>query len=94
MSRDVFRVGYASLLIIIGLAMLGIIFYTALRTSADLSISVPSNGDLARILAENSRALVELLARVAFLAVALAAGAIVLGKGVDALKGCPEGRGR
>ncbi len=83
------RLGYASLLILAGLGMLALVFYTAYNSFTDYRLEVEAQGSLLDVLTENSRILVELLIRVAFLAVALAAGSIVLSRGVDAVKGCP-----
>jgi hypothetical protein len=89
---DAPRVIVGVVLIVIGVGMLASVFFTAYRASAEFTLEVNVQGGLIDVLTENSRILIELLIRVAFLAVALAAGAIVLGKGVDAIKGCPGER--
>ena len=91
-----FRASLASivgvLLVVAGLIMLLVVFAQAFREAQEFTLSIQVEGGLVDILTENSRLLIEMLVKVAFLAVALAAGSIVLGKGVDALKGCPEKR--
>ncbi|MCE4611438.1 MAG: hypothetical protein F7B17_05660 [Desulfurococcales archaeon] len=80
------------LLVIAGLAMLLVVFAQAFKEAQQFTLNLQVEGGLVDILTENSRLLIEMLVKVAFLAVALAAGSIVLGRGVDALKGCPEKR--
>ncbi len=77
------------LLIVVGVAMLAAVFFNAYKASQEFTLEVESGGGLVEVLTENSRVLIELLIRIAFLAVALAAGSIVLGRGVDLVKGCP-----
>ena len=83
----------AVFLIVVGLAMLLAVFYAGYRSFETFRVEVKTQGDVVQALAENSGILVELLVKVAFLAVALAAGSVVLGRGVDLLKGCPQGQG-
>lgn len=80
------------LLVIAGLAMLLVVFAQAFKEAQQFTLNLQVEGGLVDILTENSRLLIEMLVKVAFLAVALAAVSIVLGRGVDALKGCPEKR--
>ncbi len=81
----------AAFLILVGLVMLLVVFYAGYRSFETFKVEVEAKGDVVQALAENSGILIELLVKVAFLAVALAAGSVVLGRGVDLLKGCPQG---
>jgi len=81
------KMGVGLALIAVGLAMLLIVFYTAYQAALTFKLEFKGGGSLAEAISENSRVLIELLVRVAFLAVALAAGSIVLGKGVEMVRG-------
>ncbi len=81
----------AIFLIVVGLAMLLAVFYAGYKSFQTFTVEIDAQGDVVQALAENSGILIELLVKVAFLAVALAAGSVVLGRGVDLLKGCPQG---
>jgi len=85
------RTTIAIFLILVGLVMLLVVFYAGYNSFKTFAVEVEAQGDVVQALAENSGILVELLVKVAFLAVALAAGSVVLGRGVDLLKGCPKG---
>lgn len=86
------RTPLALALIAIGLVMLGIVFAAGYRTFQTFQVDVQGEGDLISVLAQNSAVLIELLIKVAFLGVSLAAGSVVLSKGADLLKDCPETR--
>lgn len=79
-------------LIAVGLVMLGVVFVAGYRMSQTFQVEVQGEGDLISVLAQNSAVLIELLIKVAFLGVSLAAGSVVLSKGVDLLRDCPEAR--
>lgn len=85
------RTPIALFLIVVGLVMLLTVFYAGYRSFETFAVEVRAEGDVVQALAENSGILVELLVKVAFLAVSLAAGSVVLGRGVDLLRGCEQG---
>ncbi|MCE4627745.1 MAG: hypothetical protein F7C34_01155 [Desulfurococcales archaeon] len=77
-------------LIILGVILLVVVFvqgYNAYKTYS-LEIKAPQ-GDTATILGISVQVLINLLVKIAFLGIALAAGSVILGKGVDLLKKCP-----
>ena len=79
-----------TLLIALGVILLIIVFiqgYNAYKTY-NLEISAPQ-GDTATILGISVQVLINLLVKIAFLGISLAAGSVILGKGVDLLKKCP-----
>ncbi len=79
------------LLIVLGIILLVIVFiqgYNAYKTY-NLEISAPQ-GDTATILGISVQVLINLLVKIAFLGISLAAGSVILGKGVDLLKKCPS----
>ncbi|GBF08336.1 hypothetical protein apy_00610 [Aeropyrum pernix] len=93
MLGNIASVGVGALLIILGLAMVGFVFYTAYDAYRSFRVNVEPATSIAEAITVNSSILIDMLVRVAFLAIALAAGSVVLSRGVDLFRGCPRERG-
>ena len=79
------------ILVGLGVVMLLAVFAAAFNSYNSYKTQVDFEGNLQQALVTSAGVLLELLVKIAFLGVALAAGAVVLGKGISLLKGCPEG---
>jgi len=79
---------------VIGIILILVVFVTAFNAYRAYKAEVDfQQGDLQQALAASAGVLLDLLIRIAFLGVALAAGAVLLGKAVNLLKGCPSDGG-
>ncbi|MCE4624510.1 MAG: hypothetical protein F7C35_01415, partial [Desulfurococcales archaeon] len=67
-----------------------VVFVKAYAAFEQYNLEINTGGDTAQILNVSAQVLINLLVKIAFLGVALAAGSIILGKGVSLLKRCPE----
>jgi Na+/phosphate symporter len=78
-------------LVALGIILLLIVFYAGYHTYQTYKLeSKVQASDAATILNISAQILVNMLVKLAFLGVALAAGSILLSKGVDLLKPCPK----
>jgi len=76
---------------VLGIILILIVFVAAFSAYRSYKVAVDfQGGDLQLALAASAGILLDLLVRIAFLGVALAAGAVMLGKAVTLLKGCPS----
>ncbi len=82
--------GLGALLIVLGLALVVFVFYVSYQSFKTYEIEVASGGNLLEALAFNSGVLIELLVKVAFLALSLAAGSVIMSRGADLLRRCPK----
>ena len=80
-------VGYAlvALGVILVLAAAGVAYNEYTRASAQ----IPEGASLEVILSSSTSILLTLLVKIAFLGLVLAAGSILLGKGISMLRACP-----
>lgn len=81
-------VGMGSILILIGLALVVFVFIVSYNAYKTFEANVEPGDSILETIAFNSSLLIELLIKVAFLALALAAGSVILTRGVDLAKGC------
>ncbi len=88
-EKKAFYIGLA--LIIIGVILVLIVFYEGYSAynTYELEADINTN-ETATILNISAEALINLLIKIAFLGIALAAGSILLSKGVQLVKQCPE----
>ncbi|BAN90920.1 hypothetical protein [Aeropyrum camini] len=93
MLGGVASISVGAFLIILGLGMVGFVFYTAYDAYNTFRVEVEPAASIAEAITVNSSILIDMLVKVAFLAIALAAGSVVLSRGVDLFRGCPKERG-
>ncbi len=79
-------------LTVVGLILVLFVFGVAYHAYKVYEVEV-EGGDLASVLEESAGVLVNLLIKIAFLGIALAAGSIILSKGVALLRECPVEEG-
>ena len=83
-------------LVVLGVILLLIVFYKGYQAFETYNLDVQvTNEDTATILNISAEVLVNLLVKIAFLGVSLAAGSVILKAGVNMMKECPkEGSGK
>ena len=77
----------AYLLVFSGLALVLTVFRYSIDAYNNYKVALPEAGSLESLLAGGAEVLLDLLVRIAFLGVALAAGSVLLARGVDLLRG-------
>ena len=78
-------------LVIVGLLLLLVVFYAGYTAYKSTNLQVNVNGSNAvQVLGVSAQVLINLLVKLAFLGISLAAGSIIISKGVDLLKKCPK----
>ncbi len=78
-------------LIVIGVVLLLIVFYAGFQTYKSYSLSANlQETNAVQVLGVSAQILIRLLIKIAFLGVSLAAGSVILSKGVDLVKACPS----
>jgi uncharacterized membrane protein YidH (DUF202 family) len=86
-SRELIGLG----LIGLGVILLLIVFYAGYQAYSTYKLeSNIQSADAATILNISAQILVNMLVKIAFLGIALAAGSIILSKGVDLVRECPK----
>ncbi len=77
-------------LIALGVILLLVVFYSGYTMYKQYEMKTEiSEQNAALILGISAQVLINLLVKIAFLGIALAAGAIILSKGVDLIRKCP-----
>ncbi|MEB3765576.1 MAG: hypothetical protein GSR77_05385 [Desulfurococcales archaeon] len=77
-------------LIVLGVVLLLIVFAAGYKMYNEYQLATEiTEQNAAVILGISAQVLINLLVKIAFLGIALAAGAIILGRGVDLVKKCP-----
>ncbi|WP_460126134.1 hypothetical protein [Stetteria hydrogenophila] len=88
-GRSAVAVGY--LMVFTGLALVLTVFKYSIDAYREYTVSLPAGAQgLEAVLSGGAEVLLDLLVRVAFLGLALAAGSVVLARGVDLLKSREE----
>jgi hypothetical protein len=78
----------AYLMIIAGIILVLVVFRYSIDAYHNYKVSLPeATASLEALLAGGAEVLLDLLVRIAFLGMALAAGSVLLARGVDLLKG-------
>ncbi len=81
------------LLLIIGLLMVAVVFFFSLYEYMNVSVQLKGAKNIMDALTQSSGLLMELLFKIAFLGIALAAGATLIRHSVSLLRGGKEGEG-
>jgi uncharacterized membrane protein YedE/YeeE len=85
------RTYIALALVVLGVILLLVVFYQGYVTYKNYKLETTlTEEDTATILNISAQLLINMLVKIAFLGISLAAGSIILGKGIDLFKGCPE----
>ncbi len=87
-DRGKAELAVAYLMIIAGLILVLVVFRYSIDAYHNYKVSLPeAASSLEALLAGGAEVLLDLLVRIAFLGMALAAGSVLLARGVDLLKG-------
>lgn len=83
--------GLGVALIVVGVILALVVFVEGYRAYKSYEIQVnTTTNNTAAILNLSAQALINMLVKISFLGISLAAATVLLSKGVDLAKGCPE----